>query len=248
MAAFGLFAVLSLTTGVEADGETRESASSLHPSLRQSIGFPFQGRLQNGVLLRESAYIRHMPDCLRRGRFYGTGALVRLIEGAAYRVAQRVPGGARLSVGELSARTGGRVTGHNSHQNGRDADLAFYIHDAQGRPREATRFINFRSDGQSREAPGIFFDDVRNWEMIAKLVSDGSAQIQYIFVSGPLRERLLRTGASRAPRAIVERARRALVVPREGHPHANHFHVRIYCPEGDRPTCRDRGPWQPWYR
>jgi hypothetical protein len=39
-----------------------------------------------------------------------------------------------------------------------------------------------------------------------------------------------------------------MVQPKRGHKHANHFHVRIYCPADDRPHCRDSAPYWPWYR
>ena len=41
----------------------------------------------------------------------------------------------------------------------------------------------------------------------------------------------------------AERAARAMVQPAEGHPHRNHFHVRIYCSRADRERgCEDTGP------
>src|SRR5690606_23916438 len=87
----------------------------------RSIGYPFDGRLEHGVLLRETPFVRYTPEYARDGRFYGTWELVQLLHRAAHRVATRVPG-ARLSVGELSKQGGGRVPGHHSHQNGRDVD------------------------------------------------------------------------------------------------------------------------------
>ncbi len=214
----------------------------------RSRGLPFDGRLQNGVLLRESRHVRYTTEYREAGHFYGTWELVQLIERAAYRVARRLPG-ARLSVGELSRSRGGRIPGHASHQNGRDIDISFYMTDARGRTFDPFGFARFDSEGQGR-APNqsLRFDDARNWELVAKLVADGDARVQYIFVAAAIKRRLLREGRRRgAPASVLDRANRLLAQPASGHRHDNHFHVRIYCPPANRPACRDEGPRHPWY-
>lgn len=214
----------------------------------RSIGFPFAGRLQNGIELRESSTLRYTPEYARGGNFFGTWELVQLLQRAGAHVARRVPG-AKLSVGELSRRGGGPLPGHNSHQNGRDVDIAFYMLDGGRRPFEPWAFANFDDLGRG-EGPnvGLRFDDVRNWELVSRLVVDPDARVQFIFVAQGLRRRLLETARTRhASPSIVTRAARLLVQPAEGHPHRNHFHVRIYCGPASRPRCADRAPFHPWY-
>jgi murein endopeptidase len=46
---------------------------------------------------------------------------------------------------------------------------------------------------------------------------------------------------------VRHRLEQVLVQPSHGHPHANHFHVRIYCNPHERPRCQDRAPYHPWY-
>tara|TARA_B100001750_G_scaffold49840_1_gene37770 strand:- start:431 stop:1039 length:609 start_codon:yes stop_codon:yes gene_type:complete len=200
------------------------------------------------VELRESAYLRRVTEYEPGGNFYGTWELVQLLERAAYRVERRLPG-AKLSVGELSAEHGGRLPGHASHQSGRDVDLAFYMLDGRGRPYPPGAFAAFDAHGRGlRPNEGLTFDDARNWELVAKLVADGDARVQYIFVARHIKQRLLAEGRRRAaPASVLERAERVMVQPASGNPHANHFHVRIYCAPADRPTCRDQGPRHPWY-
>ncbi len=95
---------------------------------------------------------------------------------------------------------------------------------------------------------GLRFDDRRNYELVAKLVTDGDARVQYIFVANTLKRRLLAEAERRhAPRVIVERMEQVLIQPAGGNPHRNHFHVRIYCPPADRPACQDRPPFHAWY-
>jgi penicillin-insensitive murein DD-endopeptidase len=214
----------------------------------RSIGLPFEGKLENGVLLRETPFVRYTPEYARDGRFWGTWELVQLIHRAAHRVSQRIPG-ARLSVGELSKQAGGRIPGHHSHQNGRDVDIAFYMTDASGRPFDPWAFAAFDRSGRGRGPNEMLrFDDARNWELVQRLVADGDARIQYIFVSNSLKERLLREGERRkASPSVLARARKTLMQPATGHPHANHFHVRIYCSPANRPRCEDRAPFHAWY-
>lgn len=222
------------------------------PAIRRvsrSIGFPFDGRLRGAVLLRETPELRYTPEYAPRGNFYGTWELVQVLHRASAHVARRVPG-AKLSVGELSQATGGSIPGHHSHQNGRDADVSFYILDGAGRPMEPWAFANFDDQGRG-EGPnvGLRFDDARNWEFVSRLVTDADARVQFIFIGRGLRHRLIEYANRRGVSpSIVARAARAMVQPAEGHPHRNHFHIRIYCGTANQPQCQDRAPFHPWYR
>ncbi len=218
------------------------------PRRSRSIGWAWRGRLARGVAAVESSFVHHVEEYREGGAFWGTWELVQLLERAAWRVHRRLPG-ARLSIGELSKRGGGRLKGHHSHQSGRDVDIAFYMLGPSGRPVEPRTFVAFDRHGRGIGVNRIYrFDDARNWELVAKLVADGDARVQFIFVASTLKRRLLREGRRRgAPRVLLERAEKVMVQPTHGHPHRNHFHVRIYCSPGDRPSCKDRPPFHPWY-
>jgi penicillin-insensitive murein endopeptidase len=218
------------------------------PRRSRSVGLPFRGRLQRGVEAVPTPYLRYTAEYAPGGNFYGTWELVQLLERAAYRVWQRAPG-SKLSIGELSDADGGRLAGHNSHQNGRDADIAFYMLDGRGEAVVPYAFAAFDGDGDGRGPNrGLRFDDRRNFELVAKLVTDGDARVQYIFVSAPIKRRLLAWGRRhRARSVIMDRLEKVLVQPSGRHPHDNHFHIRIYCAPADRPACRDEGPLHAWY-
>ncbi|MGB0680483.1 MAG: penicillin-insensitive murein endopeptidase, partial [Polyangiales bacterium] len=227
---------------------TRWPGARKLPRRSHSIGYPWMGKLRRGVRLQPSRYVGYVSEYRKDGRFFGTWELVQLLERAAWRVARRHPG-AKLYVGELSKAGGGEVPGHASHENGRDVDIAFYLRDARGKPLRPRSFIHIRRDGSAR-APheGVRFDDARNWELVAKLVADGDAKVQRIFVGAAIRRRLLDYARQHnAPQVLLERAAQVMVQPAQGHPHRNHFHVRIYCPPSDRPACKDRAPFYPWY-
>jgi penicillin-insensitive murein endopeptidase len=226
-----------------------ESAIRL-PSPRQrsrSVSYPWEGKLIRGQKVRESKYIRYVSEYVAGGNFYGTSQMVQLIDRAARRVAARLPG-AKLSIGELSSAQGGDIGGHRSHESGRDADIGFYVK-RDGRPFAYPTFVPFDGSGRGIGANAdLRFDDARNWELLAKLVTDPDARVQYIFVCRQIRNRLLREAVRRrAPADTIARAETVMVEPARGNKHRSHFHLRIYCSPGDRPMCRDVGPFWAWY-
>jgi penicillin-insensitive murein endopeptidase len=223
---------------------------SLPVGMRQSrsLGYPWEGWLLRGVKLKSSSHLRYVTGYQSLNYFYGTWQLVQLLDRAAFGVARRSPG-ARLSVGELSRLGGGNLPGHASHESGRDADLGFYVRDSVGRPKEAFTYMNFDQNGRG-EPPfqSLRFDVARNWELVAQLVSDSDARVQYLFVAPHLRALLLEEARrSKASAAVLARATRVMVPPSERHPHGNHFHLRVYCGPHERPQCTDQGPYWPWY-
>ena len=90
----------------------------------QSIGRPQHGRLANPSLLPKNpaAWFIRRPE-----RAYGTRAAVSQIQRVIQRVRRHFPRVHALAVGDLSARRGGKITMHGSHQSGRDVDLGFYF-------------------------------------------------------------------------------------------------------------------------
>jgi penicillin-insensitive murein endopeptidase len=213
-----------------------------------SIGSPQTGRVLRAVRLRASATVRHVPQYMASGNFYGTAELVGLLERTARAVATRWPD-SPLWVGELSAAGGGHIEGHNSHRSGRDADLAFYIRSHRGVAESFWRFVTFDGQGLARRAPRpMHFDDARNWALVASMLRDPIVRVQYLFVAKPIRTRLLMEGRRRGESdAFLRAAAAVLVEPQSGHKHANHFHLRIFCPPDDRPECLDSAPYWPWY-
>jgi penicillin-insensitive murein endopeptidase len=193
------------------------------------------------------------PVWVERGNRYGTDELVALIERAAARVADVHPGGI-LGVGDLSRRGGGSMQFHKSHENGRDADLIFYAVDpvstvplppADAMPRYNRHLESRAPYEQPVEAvsPRIF-DLARNWALVAALVSDAETEVEYLFISERLKEKLLAYAhESGAPADVITRAQWALRQPRHALPHDDHLHLRIRCAPNDRAQgCVDEGP------
>jgi penicillin-insensitive murein endopeptidase len=237
---------LGTAKGAALDGTPTRATPA--PQSSVSSGLPWDGRLQRAVRLHVDAILRPVADYAKRGNFYGTAELVSLLERTAHAIAARWPG-SELSVGELSAPKGGKLDGHHSHRSGRDADVAFFMHDEQGRTSRFWRFVAFGSEGIALHTPrALYFDDARNWALVSTMLRDQQARVQYMFVAQPLRTRLLMEGRRQAASDDVLRAAAAVMVePKEGRKHDNHFHVRIYCARDDRPECQDSAPYWPWY-
>ena len=95
----------------------------------KSFGAPNHGRLEDGVLLRGSKTLR----ITKGARAWGLSQLTYALEHASAAVVRKTKGSSML-VGDLSARDGGFLSAHKSHQSGRDADIAFYAETSKGKP------------------------------------------------------------------------------------------------------------------
>jgi len=99
--------------------------SKLPPSYSESIGAPNRGRLLNGVRLPpHSAYIIRDRD-----RVWGTEETIANLVFAFDSVKKLDRKAPRLMVHDISLRYGGNMFGHDSHETGRDADIAYYQRD-----------------------------------------------------------------------------------------------------------------------
>lgn len=203
------------------------------PAAAVSKGAPNAGRLEGGRQWKDSKWALHMTRHEASATF-ALPELLRLVDGAA-RAVQRAFPRSVLLVGDMSRETGGAITGHHSHQNGRDVDVGFYASDEQGRPIRMVQFSPFDARGRSVVSPDVHFDDARNWKLITTMLGDRRAEVRSIFIASWLRARLLAHAVKiNAPAALRERAASVMMQPPNAEPHHDHFHVRIACPAGSR--------------
>lgn len=213
------------------------------------------GGVVHGHLVEAAELPRPHPDLgvlqtqHERDLDYATDRLVSVLEEAAAHVREAYPESV-VWLGNLGRRRGGDIPYSVSHNSGRDADLAFFAERGDGTEVVPSDLVRFDAEGEG-EVGGepAFFDVARNWRLVSGLVRAAGDQLQYIFVSRPLRAKLLeRARAVDAPARLVERASRVLHQPTGSLPHADHFHVRLYCSEVDVASgCRDDGHEWPWY-
>jgi penicillin-insensitive murein DD-endopeptidase len=189
------------------------------------------------------------PRWRNRGLRYGTDEMVSLIVHAGRELDRRVPGQV-LGVADISLPSGGPSAWHRSHQAGRDVDLLLLARDADGRPVRTEVMHRFGPDGRVRPdpratepPPEIFFDDAANWAVVRTLLANPIAEVQYIFLSDDLKQRLLdRAYEIGEPSDLIVRASYLLHQPSDSLAHDDHMHVRIYCAPRDLTWgCQDFG-------
>jgi penicillin-insensitive murein endopeptidase len=228
--------ILAFAIGLATVASAAPSPKKAPPPPSRSIGAPNKGRLDNGVRVEASPYVRILGAYAAGDVRYGTRELVDALERAAREVHRRYPD-AMLGVGQLSKKGGGNIERHHSHESGRDADLAFYLVDALGRPVQRDSFHAIRENGVAASDPSVRFDDGRNWALVAALAIDPRAHVTHIFVATHLRTRLLAYGAKiGAAPAVRQRVADLLMQPKHALPHDDHFHVRVACPSNS-PEC-----------
>ena len=221
---------------------------SLNKARSHSIGTASRGYLVGGVAMKtKGSCLRIRPSAARKKAIYGTAELVGALEQAACRVERGWPE-SRLFAGDLSAKAGGDLKGHASHNSGRDADLAFYMRDAAGRPADGPRMLPIGRDAKARWGGELRFDAARNWALVEGLLKNPRIQVQYLFVANHIRHMLLdHARKTDASADVLSHAQAVLRQPKDSSIHEEHFHLRIYCGLHERlEGCVDYGPVHPW--
>jgi penicillin-insensitive murein endopeptidase len=222
--------------------------SPLSPGVHGSIGVPHEGMITNAVPLPRKgegyALLRH------NGRNWGNPRLVAAVEGAARQVARVRPGGARLMIGDMSARFGGEASGHRSHRTGRDADLLIYVLTPAGHSVESPGFLRFGPDGLAEVEKGKFvrIDLEREWQLVKALVTMPEANVQWLFFARWLEALVIEYARARGEdEELVWYAESVLLQPGDSAAHDDHLHLRIACtPDEAVAGCLGGGPYWPW--
>jgi murein endopeptidase len=180
-----------------------------------SIGRPHGGLLVAGVQMPAGANW----ELVSPGLAWGTQETVDALAHAIDSVAARFPDTPKAFVGNLSARHGGHLPPHVSHQSGRDVDLGYYL--STGHRWYAT-------------ATAANLDRPRTWQLVRTLIAD--SDIDFILVDLRVQQILksyaLEIGEDPAWLdqifQVGGKSQRPLVFHANGH--ATHLHVRFYSP------------------
>ena len=217
-------AVIDGTTIVKssrsADAEADEPTGELGGPT-ESIGQPWNGRLRNGEALpRGEGYRIRRPQ-----RAFGASHVVEHLQHAIAEVRALYPDVHTLAIGDISARGGGKIGDHHSHQSGLDVDVGFYFHRApEGYP---DTFVAANAD----------LDLEATWALVTSFArtADLPTGVQMIFLDYDVQARLYKFARQRGTRdAELEdifqypRGKDALVgIVRHWPRHADHLHVRF---------------------
>jgi murein endopeptidase len=217
----------------------------------RSIGTVTHGWLVNARRIPQPhPHMKTLGHQYERGLNYTSDGMLELIEQAAAHVAEAYPGSV-VPLGNFSAQGGGDIPYSASHNSGRDGDLGIFVVDEDGEPVFPPGLVPLDEQGRYEGEEGVYvFDAGRNWALVEGLIEAGAGRIQFIFISNPLKRKLLaearRQGASNE---VIRHARRMLVQPGGALPHNDHFHLRIYCSEVDiRSGCINQGRKLPGFQ
>lgn len=200
------------------DAQIRELAEKHPEELGSlSIGSPNAGRLQGGVaMMKGNQWVLLDP-----GSAWGTqetiDSLFRCI-GAVHATHEDTP---PVAIGHISARKGGPLSPHVSHQSGRDVDIGYYY-----LPGTRPGFVRATAEN---------LDRVRTWTLVRSFLTYADVELVLIdsSVQKLLREQALAAGED--PAWVDEifqvsgKSKRAIIRHAKGH--GNHIHVRFVSPK-----------------
>lgn len=214
-----------------------------------SVGTASDGRLVDGVEMPlDGDSWRFIPSVSTRKTNFATQQIIGAITRASATVQSKWPD-ATMLVGNMSVEGGGDIVQSVSHNSGRDADVAFYVVDGEAESCTLDHFALMDKGGNQVNCDGKQrFDAARNWRFVRALLTDPGAQIQWVFISTPLRELLLEQARKEdADDELYRKAAAVLHQPRDSSPHADHFHIRVYCSRDDLlEGCINTGPIWDW--
>jgi len=188
----------------------------------QAVGFYAQGSLINDTEFPSegNGFIKVFRA---RNRHFITRHLLAVISFASREVAKTFPGGERLQIGDIAKRSGGKLSLHASHQNGLDADIAYYR--LNKREMDPEGFGGFDEVFVRNGKVTANFDLERNYEVMKYFVSTG--RVNRIFVDVAIKTKFCELSKghelSELDRETIRRMR-----PLENH--KDHMHLRIKCP------------------
>jgi LysM repeat protein len=178
---------------------------------------PQRGRLVNGRRLpNNDAY-----TIKRAHNVYGTARTIKLIGNVVDSYSRRVPGGPKLRIGDISKDGGGPMTGHLSHQEGRDIDIGLIL---EGELADHLHFSGATADN---------IDLARTWTLIEEFIATG--EVRAIYLDYEVQKLLYEHAKSvGVPKSLLDEyfqyprgSGRNHGIIRHWRGHRNHIHVRF---------------------
>jgi penicillin-insensitive murein endopeptidase len=223
--------------------------SPLAPTFQGSVGSPNLGVQTEAVELPASGsgFVRFRPQGTHH---FARPRLVAALTRIAAELAAANPGGPPLVIGDLSARTGGKIDGHQSHRTGRDVDLIYQYVTPSGARVQAPGFVHVEADGLARVPDGhmLRLDVEAEWRLVKALVTAPEIGVQFMFASRNVEALLVDYALARGePLDLVLHVQSVMWQPVDSLPHDDHIHLRIACSVEETFTgCSGGGPYWEW--
>ena len=178
-----------------------------------SVGFVESGRLINGMRFPDGGadWIVVSPE-----KTYATEETITYVSQVIRAVRAEHPDAPALRVNQISAKEGGYMRPHKSHQSGRDVDLGFYYPTVEPiRARDRENHIHL----------------ARNWSLVKALLAHADVQLILVDrrVQKVLYEYALKAGEDKAWLDSLFHAGFQSII-RHARGHRDHFHVRFFSP------------------
>lgn len=183
-----------------------------------SVGAPNAGALFNAVQLADDSPLWKLADPTHA---WGTRESIDYVAHAITRVNEYFPASQILYVGDFSARTGGRLRPHKSHQSGRDVDIGYYYSTGVAWYKRAT----------SRN-----LDRARTWALLETLLKE--TRVEYVFMDRSIQPLLQDYALAQGEdpqwlSRVFEAAGNRDPIVRHRSGHASHMHVRFENPTAE---------------
>jgi penicillin-insensitive murein endopeptidase len=224
--------------------------SPLAPSFRGTVGAPNLGVQTDAVELPVSGpgFVRFRPE---GPHHYGRPRLVEALTRVARELADGDPSAPPLVIGDLSAKWGGKIDGHQSHRSGRDVDILYQYLTPGGARVTAPGFIHIQADGLARNPDDghiLRLDVEHEWRLVKALVTAPEIGVQFMFASRNVEALLIDYAVARGePLDVILHAQSVMWQPVDSLPHDDHIHLRIACSvEETLAGCTGGGPYWNW--
>jgi murein endopeptidase len=190
----------------------------------QASGFYSKGKLQKASHYSYTDYKTNELTASNKSNHYSSEITKQIIEFAGCVLKQRYKENLLTNINDLSAKNGGRLGGHASHQNGLDADVS-YPH----LNKKTKRFDDFTAN-MNDERVVAAIDMAR-----IMIYTD---RVKTLFTDNRIRKRFC--GYIKAQGKLTEY--RSLVEEYMYHVkgHHNHYHIRVKC-NSQNPSCTVQG-------
>ncbi len=203
---------LLLLSAAELEKRYKKDPVSVGPL---ALGSPNAGALVNGIPMPKSdKWIVQDPSCA-----WGTQETIDSIVRSIEKVAADHAGTPPLAIGHISAKRGGHLSPHKSHQSGRDVDLGYY--------HMPPKSVFVRGTDHN-------LDLQRTYALIKTIVTETATDL--VLVDTSIQRMLVKYALSHGEdEAFVDQLfqvqnKHARPLVRHAHGHANHLHVRFSSP------------------